>query len=88
MRPERPKPLEDHMKTLELALLSLLSGDKVLTISRTEEGWLLTHADVEVEGSEIYFVPSSVIASEGTLSEAISQFDIQQSLMAIGGFHA
>lgn len=80
--------MEDAMRTLELCLLSLLRDDKVLTISKTDDGWLITHSDVEVEGSEIYFVPNVILSSTGSLAEAISSFDAQQSMSAVRGYQA
>ena len=76
------------MKSLELCLLSLLQTDKVLTISRTDEGWLITHCDVEVEDGDIYFVPEVLLTSKDSSSEAISSFDVHQSLSTVKGFQA
>lgn len=76
------------MKTLEMSLLSLLSGDKVLTISRTDDGWLITHSEAELENGDLYFVPDVLLTSQASLSEAISSFEMHQTLTTHKGFQA
>jgi hypothetical protein len=80
--------MESHMKSLEHNLVSLLSYDRVLTISKTDDGWMVGFSDAEQEDGELYFVPSVMLTTQATLAEALSAFESHQSMIRVRGFQA
>lgn len=73
---------------LENKLASLLAYDETLTISKTDDGFMIAFADAEMEGEDLLFVPSVVLTTKATLAEAIFAFDAYQSMTRVRGYQA